>query len=175
MMKMELELAVKKNRDLSEKELEEIITLCSNAFNEDFRPYMKDFIGSRHILGYYEDVLVSHVLWLNRWIRIENTPLLKTAFLDAVAVDEKYRKRGYASSTMTRFTEEITDYDMAVLTTGSPDFYERLGWQAWLGSVSFQRVDGQITSLNNSTLMTLFHPRTPALDVNTPLTVEWHD
>jgi aminoglycoside 2'-N-acetyltransferase I len=170
-----LTLKVKKNGDLSEDELEKVISLCSNAFNEDFRPYMIDFIGGTHILGYYEDTLVSHVLWLNRWTRIENTPLLKTAFLDAVAVDEKYRKRGFASSMMTRLVGEITDYDIAVLTTDSIDFYTRLKWQAWQGPVFFQRVDGRITPLNNQTFMVLSLPKTPALDMNLPLTIEWHE
>lgn len=170
-----LTLTVKKNQELSDEELDNVITLCSNVFHENYRPYMKDFTGATHILGYYEDTLVSHVLWLNRWVRIENKPLLKTAFLDAVAVDEKYRKRRFGSSTMTRFAGEITDYDIAVLTTDSPGFYERIGWKAWMGSVDFQRTDGRITSLNNSTLMVLILTRTPALDPNTPLTVEWHE
>ena len=175
MMKIEFNLVVKKNHDLSPEELENVITLCSNAFNEDFRPYMKDFAGGIHILGCYENRLVSQVLWLNRWVRIENTPLLRTAFLDALAVDEKFRKRGIASSMMTRLVEEITDYDIAVLTTDSIDFYKRIGWQAWQGPVSFQRVDGRITPLNNQTFMVLSLPKTPALDVNLPLTVEWHE
>ena len=100
----ELTLKVQKNSDLSEEELENIITLCSNVFHEDYRPYMKDFIDGTHILGYYEDTLVSHVLWLNRWVRIDKTPLLRTAFLDAVAVDEKYRKRA------SEITEAIIDH-----------------------------------------------------------------
>ena len=172
---MELELSVKKNRDLSEQELENIIKLCSNAFNEDFHPYMKNFVGATQILGYYEDNLVSHVLWLDRWIRIENKPLLKTAFLDAVAVDKKYRKRGFASIMMTRLAGEITKYDRAVLTTNSPDYYIHLGWKSWQGLVYFQRDDGRTTPLNNSTLMVLFLPGTPALDLNEPLTIEWHE
>jgi aminoglycoside 2'-N-acetyltransferase I len=174
-MDEELTLIMKKNRDLSEEELENIITLCSNAFNEDFRPYMKEFTGGTHLLGYYEGTLVSHLLWLSRWVRIENIPLLKTAFLDAVAVDEKYRKRGFASSTMTRFADEITDYDIAALTTESPDFYKRLGWQAWQGSVSFRRVDDRVINLTDSKLMVLSLPRTPVLDLNEPLTVEWKE
>lgn len=174
-MDAELILKLKKNRELSEEELENIITLCSNAFDEDFRPYMKDFIGGIHLLGYHGNTLVSHVLWLKVWVRIENKPLLKTAFLDAVAVDEKYRKRGFASSTMTRFAAEITDFDIAVLTTESPDFYSRLGWQAWLGPVSFQTVDDRIIPLKDSTLMVLFLPGTPALDLNEPMIIEWHE
>ena len=168
-----LTLKVKKNKDLSEEELEDIITLCSNAFNEDFRLYMKDFIGGTHILGYYEDTLVSHALWLDRWVRIENKPFLKTASVEAVAVDEKYRKRGFDSSVLTRLAGEITDYDIAALTTGSPEFYERLGWKVWQGPVYFRRDDGQATSLDNSTLMILTLPKTPDLDLNTRLTLEW--
>ena len=174
-MKMEVDIKVKKNQDLTGQELEDIITLCSKAFNEDFHPYMKDFIGGTHILGYYEDTLVSHALWLDRWVRIENKPLLETAFLDAVAVDEKNRKRGFGSSILTRLAGEITDYDIAALTTGSPDFYKRLGWKAWMGPVYFQRVNGHTTSLNNSTLMILTLPKTTDLYLNTPLTVEWRE
>jgi len=168
-------LKVKKNRYLTEEDIEDVINLCSNAFNEDFRPYMKDFVGGTHILGYCEDVLVSHVLWLNRWVRIENQLLLKTSFVDAMAVDEKYRKRGFASSMMTRLVGEITKYDIVVLTTNSPDYYKRLGWKEWKRPVNFRRVDGRITSLKDSTLMVLSLPKTPPLDVHLPLTVVWRE
>ncbi len=174
-MKMELDIAVKKNKDLTEQELEDIVTLCSHAFNENFRPYMKSFINATHILGYYNGALVSHVLWLNRWTRAGDSPIMKTAFVDAVAVDGKYRKRGFASSMIARLTSEITAYNVSALTTGSPEFYERLGWQAWQGPVYFQREDGEITELNDSKLMVLFLPRTLALELNEPLTIEWRE
>ena len=87
-MDEELTLKIKKNRDLSEQELTDIITLCSRAFNVDYRNFLNTFIGATHVLGYYENTLVSHALWITRWLQVGDSPLMRTAYIEGVATDE---------------------------------------------------------------------------------------
>lgn len=174
-MKMELELAVKKNTDLSEKELTDIIELCSRAFNVDYRNFLNAFIGATHVIGYYKEVMVSHALWITRWLQVGDSPLMRTAYVEGVATDEPYRKRGFASAVMEKLALEINDFDIAGLCTGSPDFYSRLGWDVWKGPL-FSRKDGElIPSHEGASVMILSLPDTPALDLSAPLSVEWRE
>ena len=173
-MDTEFILTVKKNPDLLESELEDVITLGSRVFNTDLQANRNTFIHTTHIMGYYGSSLVSHALWYTRWMQTGSSPLLKTAFVDVVATGEEYRKQGFASSVLARFAESVTDYDIAALTTASTGFYERLGWQVWSGPVYFEKTEKQIAQPNDS-LMVLSLPNTPDLDLDAPLTVEWRE
>ena len=132
-MDIGLKVKVKKYQDLSEKELDEIITLCSRAFNTDYRVFLDTFPNSTHVLGYYENTLVSHALWITRWLQVGDSPLMRTAYIEGVATDESNRKRGFASEVMKRLAEEITDFEIAGLCTGIPGVYSPLGWEVWEG------------------------------------------
>ena len=113
-MDEELTLKIKKNRDLSEQELADIIALCSRAFNVDYRNFLNTFIGATHVLGYYENTLVSHALWVTRWLQVGDSPLMRTAYIEGVATDESYRKRGFATVVMKRLAEEIVKDVVAI-------------------------------------------------------------
>ena len=174
-MKMELELSVKKNRDLSEKELTDIIELCSRAFNVDYRTFLNTFIGATHVIGYYKEVMVSHALWITRWLQVGDSPLMRTAYVEGVATDEPYRKEGFASAVMEKIAEEITNFEIAGLCTGLPDFYTRLGWGVWKGPL-FSRKDGElIPSREGASVMVLALPNSPLFDLYAPISVEWRE
>jgi aminoglycoside 2'-N-acetyltransferase I len=171
----ELKLAVKKNRDLSEEELADIIALCSRAFNTDYRNFLNTFIGATHVIGYYKEMMVSHALWITRWLQVGDSPLMRTAYIEGVATDEPYRKRGFASAVMEKLAEEIADFEIAGLCTGIPGFYSCLGWEAWKGAL-FSRKDGElIPSREGASVMVLSLPDTPALDLSAPLSIEWRE
>ena len=167
-------LKIKKNIDLSEEELEEIITLCSRAFNTDYRLFLDTFPDSTHVLGYHENTLVSHALWITRWLQVEDKPVMRTAYIEGVATDESYRKRGFATAVMNKLAEEITDFEIAGLCTGIPDFYSRLSWQAWTGPL-FYRKDGEMIPYSGGPVMVLHLPDTPKIDISAPLSVEWRE
>lgn len=174
MEKTELKLVVKKYRDLSEKELADIIDLCSRAFETDYRSYLDAFTGMTHVLGYYEKTLVSHALWITRWLQVQDRPLIRTAYIEGVATDEPYRNHGFASEVMIRLAEEITDFEIGGLCTGSPEFYSRLGWQVWTGPL-FNRKDDQLIPTSGGPVMVLPLPNTPEIDLSAPLSIEWRE
>jgi aminoglycoside 2'-N-acetyltransferase I len=132
-----LEIQVKACRELSRDEYTEILALCTQAFERDYSPFLKMFPNPTHILGRYHHKLVTHVLWITRWLQIESSPLLRTAYIEALATDLDYRNQGFASEVMKRAVEEAQDYDIATLSTGSHGFYERLGWRIWGGAALY--------------------------------------
>jgi predicted acetyltransferase len=128
-----INIFVKKRTELSEYEYSQILALCTRVFNRDFAPIMATFNNSTHILLYRSGLLVSHALWVTRWMQYGSLPLLRTAYIEAVVTDEKCRNQGLATQVMKRLTEEIADYDLAALSTLAPRFYQRFGWHSWRG------------------------------------------
>ena len=173
-MDIGLTLKIKKNTDLSELEFTDIIELCSRAYETDYGPFLDIFTDPTHVLGYYEKTLVSHALWITRWLQIGNSPLMRTAYIEGVATDEPYRNRGFASAVMKRLVVEIVDFEIAGLCTGSPDFYSRLGWQVWTGPL-FNRKGDELIPTSGGPVMILRLPNTPEIDLSAPLSIEWRE
>jgi aminoglycoside 2'-N-acetyltransferase I len=170
-----LVIQVKKSRALSEAEYSAILTLCNQAFEHDISPNMKSFENPAHVLGRYRGRLVSHVLWITRWLQIADRPLLRTAYIEATATDPAYLHKGYASQVMGRAVNEIQDFDISALSTGSPGFYARLGWQLWRGPLFLRKGKDLLPTPEEHGVMVLPLPKTPPLDIYAPLSIEWRD
>ena len=171
---MELEIDVKKDRDLSEREYEDVLSLCSRAFETDYRVFLDTFHGAAHVLGYYENRLVSHALWITRWLQAGDRPLMRTAYVEGVATEEACRNRGFASAVMTRLGKEIVGFDLGGLCTGYLDFYSRFGWRQWKGPL-FIRRDGGLVPTPAEIVMVLLLPDSPPLDLTASLSAEWRE
>jgi len=169
-----LSLEVIDSKDLSGQEYSEILELCSRAYRQDMKPFLDTFGGAIHILGRYRGLLVAHALWITRWLQCADLPTLRTAYVEAVATDEKYRNRGFASVVMERLAKEIRQFDLGALCTGSPDFYARLGWQLWQGPLFIRTKDGLIPTPNEQ-VMVMFLPNTPVLNLEASLSAEWRE
>lgn len=173
-MKDTLQLEVKKGTDLSEVEYAEILSLCSDAYRRDYQPFLASFTDATHVLGCIQGKLVSHALWVTRWLQNEASPPWRTAYLEAVATDEPYRRKGYASAVMRRLAEDIKDYDIGGLCTGhSFDLYSKLGWQLWRGPLYIRTEKGLLATPEEKGVMVLALSKTPPLDLDTSLSAEW--
>jgi aminoglycoside 2'-N-acetyltransferase I len=174
-MSDDLAIQVKKSWSLSVAEYSAILTLCNQAFEHDVSPNMKSFENPTHVLGCYHDRLVSHVLWITRWLQVADGPLLRTAYIEVTATDLDHRHRGFASEVMKRAAGEIQDFDIAALSTGSPGFYARLGWQLWRGPLFLRKAEELIPTPDEHGVMVLALPKTPPLDVYASLSIEWRE
>jgi len=170
-----LDIQVKAGRDLSAKEYSEVLELCTQAYRRDYSPYLKMFKDSVHVLGKYRGKLASHVLWITRRLQIGATPVLRTAYIEAVATGLEYRNKGFASELMRRAAGEILDYDIGALSTGSQGFYARLGWQVWQGPLCIRTDKGPVPTPDEHGIMVLPLPKTPPLDLYAPLSIEWRE
>jgi len=66
----------------------------------------------------------------------------------------------------------LRDLELAALCPATEALYARLGWRLWRGPL-FARRDGSMMPTREERVMVLRLPRTPALDFDLPLSVEW--
>ncbi|MBP7689990.1 MAG: GNAT family N-acetyltransferase [Thermoflexales bacterium] len=166
------QLTVVESRNLPNSDRAAVIDLCSRAFETDFAPLFNTFHEPTHVLAKLDGVLVSHALWVTRWLQAGRGPLLRTAFVEAVATDPAYQGQGYATQVMRTLHTAMINYDLAGLSTGSPGFYARLGWQSWRGPL-FVRTEVGLLATPTDSVMILSLPHTPPLDLDGPLSAEW--
>lgn len=98
---------------------------------------------------------------------------MKTAYIDAVATLPNYQGQGYGSAVMRRLASEIDhEYVIACLETDRESFYERLGWNTWRGPLAGRSEDGLIPTPEQHGIMILRLSKTPALDLDSALSIE---
>lgn len=156
---------------LSPQERREILALCSRAFRTNYAPIYATFPNPTHILASQDGKLVSHALWITRWLQCGNSPLLRTAYVEAVATDPLYQGKGFASGVMRELQANILDYELGCLSPANYSLYERLGWELWRGPVSIRTNKGLVSTPYE--VMVLHLQRTPTLDLDGPISAEW--
>lgn len=158
---------------LDEATRETIVRLCSEAHDVDFSALFTMLPpDGLHVLGTLDGQMVSHAVVTTRWLQPEDLPVLRTAYVDAVATLPAQQGRGYGSALMRALASHITDYEIACLETGRPDFYERLGWERWRGPLAGRSSEGLIPTPDQTGVLILRLPRTPALKLDGLLTIE---
>jgi aminoglycoside 2'-N-acetyltransferase I len=169
-----LSIEIKPGGVLTPQEQEAIANLFEAAFEEAYEPFQEVFTDPTHILGKVDGKLVSHALWITRWLALQGRPALRTAYVEAVATDQAYRKRGYATQIMACLAAQIQDYALGGLSPADTSLYARLGWEFWQGPL-FGRKDGKWIPIPGEQAMILRTRNTPELDLHAPLSIEWRD
>ncbi len=160
---------------LSESLRRAIVELCNRAYESDMEPILDTFVDATHLVGFYKNTLVCHALWVTRHVQPGTNPIMRTAYVEAVATDVEYRKRGFASAIMQHLIGEIQDYDLAALSPANLTFYERLGWELWHGPLFIRKNDDLIPSVDDEEVMIFRLPKTPPLDLHGTLSAEWRE
>lgn len=151
-----------------------IINLCNQAYEEELEPIFNTFNETTHVVGYLESSLVSHALWVTRWLQVGDGPYLRTAYVEMVATDPRYQGQGYASQIMKVLAESIVEYDLGALSPAEIGLYEKIGWILWQGPL-FIRLAGRLLTTPEERVMILPLPKTPVLDLRAPLSAEWRE
>jgi len=152
-----------------------IVNLCVIAHQEeDFKNLFSYVLsGGWHFLAFQGEQLVSHAMVTTRWLQPKGLPLLKTAYIDAVATWPTAQRRGHASTLMHHLAKRIDDeYAMGCLETERAEFYERLGWEVWRGPLAGRSKQGLIPTPEQKGIMVLRLSQTPAIDLDSLLTIE---
>ncbi len=160
---------------LTEARREEIIDLCTRAYEEDFRAIMGTFHGAVHVLGRLHGRLVTHALWVTRWLQVGSCSPLRTAYVEVVATDKAFRRRGFAQAVMERVIEEVQDFELGALSPFSVEYYGRLGWELWRGPLFIRTEHSLDPSPEYEEVMIYRLPKTPNLDLSAPLSAEWRE
>ena len=170
-----LELKVISGDLMSPQTRDEVIALCTRVFEEDMAALLATFHGAVHVLGRLETKLVTHALWVTRWLQAGTDPMMRTAYIEAVATEKAYRNRGFATAVMRCVAKEIKDFDLAGLSPFSVAYYARLGWELWRGPLFIRTDGGLVPTPSYEQVMILRLPKTPQLDLDAPLSAEWRE
>lgn len=146
--------------------------LCDSAYGEDLADYFEAIGPGEHLLGWQDGVLASHLMWVTRWLQPGDGPLLRTAYVELVATAPAMRGRGYATALLEYFPSQVADFDIAALGPATESLYSRLGWRYWRGPLAVRTAEGRVPTPEER-IMVLELPRTPVLDPELPLSVEW--
>ncbi len=157
---------------LSDPSRAAILRVCDAAYRTDTRPYFEALRSGTHLLGFVGGRLVSHLMWVTRWLEPEGREPLCTAYVEMVATEPAWQRQGYASELLREFPNHVGAYDVAALCPATEGLYLRQGWRFWTGPL-FARRDGGLEPTPGERVMLLALPRTPALNRDSGLSVEW--
>ena len=170
----ELRIEVVRHTNLAPEALTEILALAHRAYNRDLSAYYYHLPAPTHVIAHSGDSIVSHALWVTRWLQVNDNPLLRTAYVELVATEPSHQRHGFATAVMQKLVDAVQDFDLAALCPSDRGvrLYERLGWQFWRGPLSIRTADGLLPTPEEQ-LMFLSLPATPLLDPTFPISAEW--
>ena len=153
-----------------------IIHVCRSAHQEDDFVRLFSYIpsGGIHVLAHHGPELVSHAVATTRWLQPEGLPLLRTAYIDAVATLPAYQGHGIGSAVMRHLATVIADFEIACLETDRESFYARLGWEIWRGPLAGRRGSELLPTPDQTGIMILRLALTPPLDLDSLLVIEYN-
>jgi aminoglycoside 2'-N-acetyltransferase I len=168
-----LSIEVASSDSISPETFREICDVCTAAYREDFVEGFRVLGPGVHVIGRLDDRIVSHAMWVDRALQPGTSQPLRTAYVEAVATDPAFQRRGFASQVLRRVAEEIRDYELGALSSAVEALYERIGWELWRGPLFIRTPTGRDATPGES-VMILRVERTPAdLDLDAPLSAEW--
>jgi aminoglycoside 2'-N-acetyltransferase I len=159
---------------LTSERLTEIHTLCNRAYDANLEPLFRTFTDATHVIGRWGSTIVSHAMWVTRWLQPGDQPPLRTAYVEMVATEPEFQRRGFAAAVMRRLASAIDDFELGGLSPAETTLYTNLGWSFWQGPLFIRTQDGLISTPEES-VMILQLPKTPSLDLTLPLSAEWRE
>jgi aminoglycoside 2'-N-acetyltransferase I len=152
----------------------EVVALCQTAYGEDLTELVRSMRDAVHVYIRDERAMVSHAMWGTRWLQTDGGPLLRTAYVEAVATHPDHRNLGLASRVMRRLVAEIPpEFEVAALAPATIPLYARLGWRPWLGPLSVRMPDGSSSPTPDEVVMVYDLVGRPPLEIGRALSVEW--
>jgi aminoglycoside 2'-N-acetyltransferase I len=132
--------------------------------------------GGIHVLIEDGGEIRSHGSVIERHLEIDGAPV-RTGYVEAVAAWPQHQHRGYGTRLMREIADVVrADYALGALSTGVDGFYERLGWERWLGPTSVRTPRGvERTPDDDGGIMILRTPTSPPLDLSAAITCDWRE
>ncbi|MEX2081106.1 MAG: GNAT family N-acetyltransferase [Dehalococcoidia bacterium] len=101
---------------------------------------------SQHFYSRTGTTLAGHVSVFPREFSVAGGPPFPVAFLEDVATHPQHEGEGLGSRLVEAASRwaKLNGYGLCGLSTGIPQFYERLGWVSWRGRVHYTGPDGAL-------------------------------
>src|SRR5215213_9559357 len=102
-------IRVMHTQELTLAQKDEIVEVCNAAHATDQFNFLFEFLteDGLHFLGYAGSHLVSHAMVTTRWLQVADAPLMRTAYVDAVATHPSEQNKGYSSRLLRRLAETV--------------------------------------------------------------------
>lgn len=141
------------------------------AFDEDD---VQHALGGWHWIAEVDGRIASHAAVVERELHVAGRPL-RTGYLEAVATHPAEEGRGLGSVVVAAAGAHVrAQFELGALSTSRISFYERLGWERWLGPTSVRLPDGSIerTPDDDDGILILRTRTTPPLDLSAPISCD---
>jgi aminoglycoside 2'-N-acetyltransferase I len=141
------------------------------AFNDDDWAHA---LGGQHFVLDLDGQILSHASVVERVLEIGGRPY-RTGYVEAVATAPNLQGQGHGSIVMEAATEHIREtFELGALGTGRHAFYQRLGWQTWLGPAFVRGPEGpQRTPDDEGYILVLRTPSSPPFELIEPISCDW--
>jgi aminoglycoside 2'-N-acetyltransferase I len=163
---------------LASDELRAIRELMDTAFGTGDEAFNDDdwghALGGQHFVLDLDGEIVSHASVVERVLEIGGQPF-RTGYVEAVATAPDLQGQGHGSIVMEAATEHIrATFELGALGTGRHAFYQRLGWQTWLGPAFVRAPEGpQRTPDDEGYILVLRTPTSPPFELTEPISCDW--
>lgn len=131
-------------------------------------------LGGTHVWIEGPDGVVSHGALVERTL-VCSGQVVRVGYVEAIATAPTHRRRGHASDVLRQINDLIRErYVLGALSTGTPQFYEALGWERWCGPTFVSSANGlQRTPDDDGGILVLRTPRSPHLDLDGDIVADW--
>jgi aminoglycoside 2'-N-acetyltransferase I len=171
-----LTLEIARSDEMSLARRLEIERLVNAAYGEDVSGLFATLGPATHLVAVEDGAIVTHAMWITRWLQPGDLPPLETAYVEMVATLPRCQGRGLATFVMNRLVRELPEsYALAALCPARSGIYERLGWWFWRGPLSIRLPDGGTLPTPDEWVMVHRLPQSPPLDFTAPLSAEWRE
>jgi aminoglycoside 2'-N-acetyltransferase I len=163
--------------ELTASELAELRAMLVDAFKGRFDEHdWQHALGGHHALVEEDGAVVSHAAVVPRLL-VAGERRVRTGYAEAVATAPDHRGRGHAAAVMDAVNRIVgIGYELGALSTGLQGFYERFGWQRWLGPTYAEGPRGRRrTRWEDRSIRVLLTARTADLDVTAALACDWRE
>lgn len=152
---------------LSTRDTDSIRGVLGRAFGGTYDDHDWDHaLGGHHVVVRRDELVVAHASAVARTMWIADTSI-EVGYVEAVATDPELHGTGLGTLAMASINEIIAGrFRLGFLSTGAHHFYERLGWERWLGPTFVRRRDGVSvrTPDEDDGIMVLMPATKPAVD-----------
>jgi aminoglycoside 2'-N-acetyltransferase I len=95
-------------------------------------------------------------------------------YIELVLIAQKILIEGYTAAIMCHLASAISTFDLGALSPAETTIYSRLDWVFWRGPL-FIRSGGVLIGTPDERIMVLRLPKTPAIDLDEPISAEWRE
>ncbi len=170
-------MRLRHTHELSVADRAALFAFLHDGFAGDFSDTDFDHaLGGVHVVAEDDSGIVGHASVVQRQL-VAGDRVLRTGYVEAVAVSGRMRRRGIGDVLMSRIDDIVRGaYDLGALGAsddGRP-LYLRRGWEPWTGPLGALTPGGVImTPDDDGGVLVLRTPSTPPVDTADRLLCDW--